>query len=219
MRVLVLGGTGGIGLFLIDELLAANNTVVIYARSPQKLPERITSNANVKIVKGELMDESALAEALDGIHAVVSALGPAVSKGPLHPSGTPLAKAYALLISLMQKAGISRLVALGTASNKDPNDKFNLQFWVLVNGVATFAHHAYQDVVAIGETIRSSESLVWTIARVPILTNATSKAWVAGYVGDGMTKAWLSRAAFAAFVTHELELNAWAKKAPLLSSP
>lgn len=219
MRVLVLGGTGPVGILVIEEALVASHTVVVYARSPQKLPESITSNPNVVVVKGDLTDAEALDHALEGVHAVLSALGPAVKAGPMHPSGTPIAKGYALLIDLMQKRGIKRLIALGTASNKDPHDKFDLQFWVLVNGVATFAHSAYKDVVAIGETIRASEELVWTIVRVPIITDSKKKEYVAGYVGDGKTKAWVSRQAFATFVVLELEKNLWARKAPLISVP
>lgn len=218
MRVLVLGGTGGIGPLLIQELLTALHTVIIYARSPQKLPDNITSNPNVVVIKGELMDSDTLKKALEGVHAVVSTLGPSVSKGPLHPSDTPLAKAYALLISLMQTGNTKRLIALGTASIKDPNDKFDLKFSLLVTGVATFAHNAYKDVVAIGENIRSSEGLVWTIARVPILTNSEKVDHVSGYIGDGKVKTSLSRKAFAAFVIEELENNEWANKAPMVSS-
>ncbi|TDL21590.1 NAD-P-binding protein [Rickenella mellea] len=219
MHVLVLGGTGPVGILLIQELLAASHTVVVYARSPGKLPEGITTNPNVTIVKGDLMDREALGRALEGVHAVVSALGPAVGKGPLHPSGTPIAKGYAVLVELMEKHNIKRLIALGTASMKDEHDKFDLQFWVLVNGVATFAHSAYKDVVAIGETIRRSSALIYTIARVPILTNSKKKECVAGYVGDGKTKPWLTRSAFASFVVEELGRNDWIQKAPLLSVP
>lgn len=219
MRVLVLGGTGGIGPLLIQELLTALHTVIIYARSPQKLPDSITSNPNAVIIKGELTESDNLEKALEGVHAVVSTLGPSVSKGPLHPSDTPLAKAYALLVSLMQKGNVKRLIALGTASIKDSNDKFDLRFSLLVSGVATLAYTAYKDVVAIGETIRSSEGLVWTIARVPILTSSEKKDYISGYIGDGKIKTSLSRSAYAAFVVNELEKNEWANKAPMLSSP
>jgi len=220
MRVLVLGATGGIGLLLIEELLAASHTVVVYARSPQKIPESISTNPNVTIIQGELTDSVTLGKALEGVNAVVSALGPGTKPGPLYPSGTPIAKAYQLLISLMQPLGIKRLIALGTASNKDEHDKFDLQFWTLVHGVAAFAHNSYKEIVAMGDAIRAKtpEELVWTIARVPILTNSQKKEYIAGYVGDGKTKPWLSRSGFSAFVVHELEQNEWARKAPLLCS-
>ena len=252
MRVLIIGATGGVGTYssslsvvsidlnpisglqLIDYMLRESHTVVIYARTPSKLPESITSNPSVKVVKGELGDREALKGALTGVDAVLSALGPSVKKGPLHPSGTPLAKAYVLILEVMKEVNVKRLILLGTASMKDPNDKFNLEFWVLVNGVAAFAHNAYkvnindissilltasQDVVAIGETVRADHDILWTIVRVPILTDKDEDRFVAGYVGDKKTKAWLPRKGFAAFVAQELKSNEWVQKQPLLSTP
>ncbi|KAH9891094.1 NAD-P-binding protein [Cubamyces lactineus] len=220
MHLLVLGATGPCGLLIIEQALALNHSVVAYVRSPQKLPSSITLNPAVKVIEGQLTDQKKLLEAMDGVHAVLSALGPAVKNGPFHPSDTPLARAYALLIDTMRSRDVKRLILLGTASMKDENDKFSIQFSVLVSGVAIFAHNAYKDVVAIGRTVRAaSEDLIWTIARVPLLTEKPEKEYVAGYIGDGRTGTHLARAAFAAFVLHELEANEWCRKAPLISSP
>lgn len=222
MRILVLGATGPTGILFICEALAAphHHSLVLYVRSPEKLPEDISTHPAVTVVKGDLNDLHAISNALDGVQAVISALGPSVKSGPFHPSGTPLAHGYSHVIAAMLAHNVTRLIALGTASIKDPNDKFNYQFWILVNAVATFARNAYKDVVAIGETIRGEGAeLEWTIARVPVLTDKESKEVVAGYVGDGKTKTTLSRAAFAAFVIDELDKNEWIKKAPLVCSP
>jgi len=220
MRILIFGATGPTGILLIREALSRQHTVVLYVRSPQKLPEDLATHAAVTVIKGNLDDLPALSRAMDGVHAVLSALGPSVRKGPFHPSGTPLAHGYAHMVAAMLANGVPRLVALGTASITDPNDKFSYQFWLLVNGVAAFARNAYKDMVAIGETIRGEGAeLEWTIARVPVLTDKESKEAIAGYVGDGRTKTTLSRAAFASFVLGELEKNEWVKKAPLVCSP
>lgn len=220
MRLLILGGTGPCGLQLIEQALALNHTLVLYLRSPQKLPEAITKNPAVHMVEGQLTDKEKLLEAMNGVHAVLSALGPAVKNGPFHPGNTPLAQAYVLLIDVMKQRNVKRLLLLGTASMKDEHDKFSIQFTVLVSGVALFAHNAYKDVVAIGQTVRDAEEdLIWTIARVPILTEKPERDFVAGYVGDGKIGTRLSRAAFAAFMLKELETNEWCRKAPLISSP
>lgn len=220
MRVLILGATGAAGVLLIQEALAASHTVIVYARSPDKLPEETKENPSVIIRKGELNDREALSSAMKNVDAVLSALGPSVSRGPLHPKGTPLARAYSLIIELMKTHGVRRLLALGTASITDPNDKFSLRMSTLVTGVAMLAHTAYEDVVAIGKTIRTQgDSLDWTIVRVPILTGSDDKNFVAGYVGDGKTGVWLTRAGFASFVVQELENNEWVKKAPLITLP
>jgi len=218
MKILVLGGTGGVGLAFIDECLKAQHEVVVYARSPDKIPESITSHHLVSVHKGSITDADAMKSALNGVHAVISALGPSVSKGPMHPSDTPLAKAYSQLLNLMQEVGVKRLIALGTASNTDTNDKASATFWALVKGVDLFAHSAYKDVIAIGDTIRAQPELLYTLARVPILTNSPGTTFHAGYIGDGGTKAHLSRKAYAAFVVSELSKNEWIRKAPMISS-
>ena len=220
MRLLILGGTGPSGLQIIHQALALDHTLVVYVRSPQKLPESVTSSPSVTVVVGGLSDAEKLSAALEGVHAVLSALGPAVKSGPFHPGNTPLANAYALLLDLMRQRDVKRLIALGTASMTDEHDKFSLEFAVLVTGVAVFAHNAYKDVVAIGKNIRAADrDVMWTIARVPLLTEKEDTAVLAGYIGDGKTRTRLSRAAFAAFVLQELEENKWCRQAPLISSP
>jgi putative NADH-flavin reductase len=224
MRILILGGTGAVGVLLIREALAHGHIVVVFARSPEKLPADITNDRTVVVIKGQLSDSDELSKSMEGVDVVISALGPAVSKGPFHAIGTPLAKAYQHIIEVMHSHNVRRLIALGTTSIKDPNDKFNYQFWTLINGVALFARTAYKDVVAIGDTIREEgEKLDWMIVRVPILTNQQKTEFVAGYVGDGKTTAGLSRSALAVFMIKEAETppdrSEWTRKAPLLSSP
>ena len=219
MRLLILGGTGPSGIKMIEEALAASHTVVIYARSPGKIPDTITSNPAVTVVEGQLTDAEKLTEAMEGIDAVISALGPPVEKGPFYASNTPLAHAYSLVIDVMKKQDVRRLIALGTPSMKDDHDHFSLVMSTLVGGVALFAHNAYNDIVAVGKVIKSEGAeLEWTIARVPILTNHDNKEVVAGYVGDGKTGTTLARVGFAHFVVGELENSEWCRKAPLISS-
>lgn len=219
MRLLILGGTGPSGIKLIEEALAASHTVVVYARSPGKIPDAIATNPAVTVVEGQLTDAEKLTEAMQGVDAVLSALGPVVQMGPFYASDTPLAHAYSLVIDVMKKQGVRRLIALGTPSMKDENDHFNFIMSTLVSGVALLAHNAYNDIVAVGKVIRSEGAeLEWTIVRVPLLTNYDNKEVVAGYVGDGKTGTTLARAGFAHFVVGELEKGEWCRKAPLISS-
>ncbi|KAI0344084.1 NAD-P-binding protein [Trametopsis cervina] len=220
MHILVLGGTGAAGQLLIQEALSLHHSIAVLARSPQKLPETIRNHPQVTVIEGGLTDEEIIDKALEGVDAVVSALGPAVKKGPFHPPNTPLAHGYQLVIRLMKKNGVKRLIALGTASMKDEHDKFSLIFKTLVTGVAVFARNAYNDVVAIGDVIRGEGAdLLWTIARVPILTDDPKRDVVAGYIGEGVVKPYLSRAGFAAFVIEQIDATEWLQKAPLVSSP
>lgn len=216
MRVVILGGTGPSGILLIEEALAAKHTIIIYARSPQKLPAHLSKHPEITVVKGELQDVAALTTAMAGARAVLSALGPTLG----NPSGTPIAHGYAAVMEAMRRAGVKRLIALGTTSIKDAKDKFSLVYSGMVAFVSFGANSAYKDIVAVGETIRASEDIDWTIVRVPVLKNDKNREVRAGYIGDGGAGAGysLSRQGFAVFVVQELEKGEWIKRAPLVTS-
>lgn len=219
MRFLVLGGTGPCGVLLIRELLSKypSDTIIIYARSPHKLPPDLndTTHHTLIIVKGDLTDKEAIERALEGVDVVLSALGPTFGQ----PSDTPLAKGYGLVIDAMKKNGVKRLIALGTTSIADPADKPSFAYSCMINIVKAGAKSAYKDIVAIGNTIREQgQNLDWTIIRVPVLTNRDSTEVTVGYVGDGKVGTSLPRRAFAAFAVGEVEKREWVKKAPLITS-
>ena len=217
MRFLILGATGPSGILLTRKTLELypEATIVIFARSPDKVPEDLAQNSSITIIKGELTDLDALATAVQGVKVVLSALGPLAS----HPPGNIIATFYGHLIDLMTTHNIKRIILLGTASISDPKDKFSLIFKLIIAGVRATAYNAYQDIVAIGEVIRTKgDALDWTIVRVPFLTNNESEEVVAGHVGDGITGYSLSRKAYAAFTVHEVENMEWIKEAPLISS-
>ena len=216
MRILIFGATGPSGILLVRKCLDIypDAKLVLYVRSPGKLPRDITENPAVLIVEGLLDNNEAMTTAMESVEVVLSALGPT---GPIYPSDTPLARGYANIISIMRQQSVQRLICLGTPSIRDPSDHFSLKFELLIQGVNVLAHNAYKDIVAIGNTIRSSD-IDWTIARVPILTNNPSMEVVAGYVGDGEGRAYLSRAGFASFVVGEVGKREWIQKAPLVSS-
>jgi len=242
MRVVILGGTGPTGIHLIDEALAANHTVVVYARNPQKLPSRLRDRAEqnpdtdpdsdsvpvLTIVKGELEDAQALDAALalhGGAQAVLSALGPTFG----NPAGTPIARGYGAVLAAMRRradAGgvmkLKRLIVLGTASIVDAHDGRSVVYAAMVAAVAIGARSAYKDIVKVGEVVRASgeDGVEWTIVRVPVLKNDANREVRAGYIGDGGAGAayTLSRVGFAVFVVRELEKGEWIKKAPLITS-
>ncbi len=116
---------------------------------------------------------------------------------------------------------VNRILALGTASIEDPSDHFNLAYYSMVKSVSVSMRNAYKDIRAIGAVIRASELEHWTIIRVPILSNHTSREVIAGYIGDGKIKNHISlnRIGFAAFVIEEVSKKQWDRKVPLLVSP
>ena len=218
MRFLILGATGPSGILIVRKTLEIypDASIVIFARSPQKVPQDLTQNPVITLIKGEFTDLDILSTAVQGVDVVLSALGPSVN----HPTGNVIATFYSHLVDLMNKHNVKRIILLGTGSISDSNDKLNLVFKLLIAGVRIAAYTAYQDIVAVGQVIRTKgDALDWTIVRVPLLTYNESEDVVAGHIGDGKTASWLSRKAYAAFSVNEVEKREWVKKAPLISSP
>jgi len=220
MRILILGSTGPTGILLVREALATfdESAIVLYVRTPEKLPEDLKQNPNCIIIQGQLDNDDALSKALEGVDVVLSALGPAQFT---HPPGTPLAHAYERIIRLMKVHKVNRLLALGTASIEDPSDHFNITYYSMVKSVSISMRNAYKDIRAIAAVIQASELEHWTIVRVPILSNDTARETIVGYIGDGKTKhhVKLNRVGFAAFVVEEISKKQWDRKVPLLVSP
>lgn len=48
-KVLVLGGTGPAGICLLRELLHRNHPVVVFARTPSKIPSELASNPLLEV--------------------------------------------------------------------------------------------------------------------------------------------------------------------------
>ena len=71
MRLIIFGGTGGVGSHLVSQALAAGHSVVAFARNPEALP----SHPALTVVKGELGDLAAVSKAVEGADAVLSTLG------------------------------------------------------------------------------------------------------------------------------------------------
>jgi uncharacterized protein YbjT (DUF2867 family) len=72
MRVLVIGATGGTGRQLVQLALDQGHQVTAFVRSPSKLP---IEHANLRVVKGNVLDYTSVELAMRGQSAVLCALG------------------------------------------------------------------------------------------------------------------------------------------------
>ncbi|KAJ6604264.1 hypothetical protein DFH09DRAFT_303507 [Mycena vulgaris] len=153
MRFLILGATGPTGILLVREVLAAfeGSDVVLYVRTPDKIPEDLRTNQSCITVQGQLDDMDSISKAMEGVNLVLSALGPSQFSQP------PVSCIQRVLFK------VTRLIALGTASIDAKEDKFNLAYSLMVKSVAVSMRNAYKDIRAIGDVIQASELENWTI--------------------------------------------------------
>ena len=80
MKVLILGATGGTGRALVDQAIAQGHVVTAFARDPSKVR---SSNPNLHIAKGNMLDPASVEAAVRGQDAVISALGVRINVWPL----------------------------------------------------------------------------------------------------------------------------------------
>ncbi|KAJ7484513.1 NAD-P-binding protein [Mycena latifolia] len=188
MRLLIFGATGTMGVLLAREFLL----------HPCVIP-----------IQGTLEEIHNISKAMEGVNAVITALGPTGRKGPFYPSNTPIAAAYDRIIATMRVHGVRRLIALTTPSVRDPADQFSLPLEFLRRTFATLTPNVVKDIRAVGTIVRTQAAdLDWTLVRLALHSSSDGGNYdiVAGYVGDGKTRV-------------ELEKRQWVRKAPILSAP
>jgi putative NADH-flavin reductase len=156
MNLLILGATGKTGREIVDLALHAGHRVIAYVRSPHKIQR---CDPRLVVHAGAVLDVNALAAALSGQDAVLSALG-LPPRQALRPN-TFMAESAATTVAAMQRAGVPRLVIL-SAAVLFPGSGLQYTFfrWLL-------QHHA-RDLTAMEAVVKATD-LQWTIARPPRL--------------------------------------------------
>ena len=97
MKVLLLGASGSLGGYVIEELLRVDGVNLrLYARGIKKL-EKFKSDST-ELMQGDAEDEARLVEALSGVNAVYAGLA-----GSLEMMASTL-------VSAMKKSGVKRVV-------------------------------------------------------------------------------------------------------------
>lgn len=210
MKIAVFGSTGPSGQLIVKQALSKGYEVVAYARNPSKISFQ---DKNLVVVKGTLHDVTAIESAVNGVHAVVSILGPSSNV-----KTTELSDGTQHIINAMKKYHVSRLVAMGTASVDDENDLPVFKFRLLVKIVKFLIPGAYFEIRRIGNLVKQS-GLDWTLIRLGMLTNkaGTGKV-VAGYYGKVNHSISISRADLAEFFVNQVEDKAYLYKAPAISN-
>jgi putative NADH-flavin reductase len=122
MKLFVIGATGWTGREIVQQALARGHHVTAFVRSPETVTFR---HERLSVLKGNVMDESQLSEAMKNHDAVVSALGPREVFKPsslLHDSALAATRA-------MHRSGVRRLVVLSAAAHFPSNSQSDCQFY------------------------------------------------------------------------------------------
>lgn len=174
MRLTIVAATGGIGRHLVEQAVAAGHEVTAVARRPRALP------AGVRAVAVDLADPDprALAGAVRGADAVLSALGPRDPRADagITSHGTRAIVAamraeHARRIIIVSAAPVGPVPVPGRAEppRHDPGDGLLMRYLGGPLARAMFGRH-YADL-AVAERLLRDSGLEWTVSRPPKLTD------------------------------------------------
>ena len=162
MKLTVFGASGGIGTELVRQGLDAGHHVTSVVRETSRLA--VEPHPNLKVVVADVMDPVAIAQAVAGREAVLSALGTRVS-GPT----TVNSDGARSIIQAMQDAGVRRLLMVSVAGIHTKGDDPFTRF-VVKPILGQILRHSFADVRQMETLVRNS-GLDWTLVCPPRLTN------------------------------------------------
>jgi len=207
MKIVIFGASGASGLPLTEQALGAGHTVTAFVRTPAKLT---LSSPNLNIVQGDVTDDGAVAKAVAGQDAALSALGaktlqraPELTEGIRH------------IVTALEAEGVRRFVYESSLGTGDSADKMSFSFryfvapFILKNALAD--HEEKEGI------IRAS-SLDWVIVRPGQLVNGErTGVYQTGIGFDNRLKSRISRADVADFMLKSLVEDVYLQKAPYIS--
>lgn len=160
MKLVIFGATGTVGRQVVQQALEQGHTVTAFARSLTKLD---IQHPQLSFVAGDVMDASAVEQAIQGQDAVVCVLGSGKKlKSTIRSEGTQR------IIQAMEKVGVRRLICQSTLGTGDSWSNLDFYWKYIMFGFIlrqVFADHQRQEAL-----VRNS-NLDWTIVRPSAFTD------------------------------------------------
>ncbi len=216
MKIALIGATGYVGAAVLEEALARGHAVTALARTPEKLAPR----PGLTVVKADVTDAAAVAAAVTGADAVISAYNPGWTDPEIHDNFLKGAKAIDAGVAA---SGVKRLLVVGGAGS----------LYVAPGVQLIDTEHFPKDYFAGADAARKllaaylagevGAGLDWTFLSPPVMFSLASPLAHAPRTGkyrvgadtplmDGATPAGISEADLAAAIVDEIERPAHVKK-------
>jgi putative NADH-flavin reductase len=208
MKLLIFGATGGTGRELVKQALDQGHQVVAFARNPARIAD--IQNANLQVVRGDVLDATVVEGAVAGQEVVLSTIGTGAQRTTLREDGTRN------IVEAMAKTGVRHLICLSSLGVGD--SRANLTFFTKHIIVSVFLRHAFADHER-QEAIVKQSSLDWTIVRPPHLKDGPrTGVYRHGFpITDRKIKGEISRADVADFMLKQLSDDTYLHQTPGVS--
>ncbi|MFC5667298.1 NAD(P)-dependent oxidoreductase [Kitasatospora misakiensis] len=198
MNIVVFGATGGTGRHFLELAAAAGHSTVAFARDPLALADARPGT----IRQGDVLDPDAVARAVEGADAVVSALGIGYSRAAttVYSAGTDH------ILKAMRATGVARVLCVSTTSmNPVPWRAAPFQraltSWVL----HPMLRRPYADMARMERLLLEDTELDWTLVRAARLTGGRARGRYRTAAGHRLPGAWsIARADLAHYLLDAL---------------
>jgi uncharacterized protein YbjT (DUF2867 family) len=160
MKLAVFGANGPTGRLVTQLALVEDHDVVAFTRHPDAFPVR---HRRLEVAAGDVHDAAAVASAIDGTGAVLSALGVPFAKTPVSVYSDGVAN----IIAGMHAAGIKRFACVSSSAigpHPEPLGGFIFEKIMQPYVVNKLGRTVYDDMRRM-EAIVSGSDLAWTIVR------------------------------------------------------
>jgi putative NADH-flavin reductase len=190
MHLAVFGSTGPTGRVLVSQAVDQGHDVTAVARDPAALD---LSGPRLQVVRADVLDRTSLDGVLDGVDAVLSAIG-THGRQPT----TVYSVGAANIRDAMHHAGVHRFVCISALPVTPRTELASAERWIVTPLLSMFFGEMYADMTRMEQMLRDSD-LDFTIMRPPQLTNRRATGTYRTAINRHLTRARrISRADLAA---------------------
>ncbi|HEB27138.1 MAG TPA: NAD-dependent epimerase/dehydratase family protein [Porticoccus sp.] len=211
ITIALLGATGMVGGFVLQEALAQGYSVKALARTPQKLEP---FKDQIAIIKGNALDPATLEQLLKGSDVIISALGPVKADGSAAKGISTTVTGH--IIRLMPKHNIKRYIVVSGAAVDVPGDERNLKGWLIQKLASISLKDTLEDKQAEYQLLADS-SIQWTLLRCPLIA-AESFEYQPRATLDTPGSFTLRAGELAQFVIEQISSDEFINKSPFVGS-
>ena len=208
MKILLIGGSRGIGAAFLDQALEAGHEVRVLARDPSRIT---VSHSSLKVLHGDIMDGATVNSDMKGIDAVCLTIGVPITFKPVKV----FSKGTIEVIKAMEEHHVRHLLCVTGIGAGDSKGHGGFLYDRIFKPLLLRTIYADKDVQ---EQYVMESGLDWVIVRPAGLTNGpqTGKYRVLTDL-SGVVASRISRADVADFLLKEIKEPRYTGTTPLLT--
>jgi putative NADH-flavin reductase len=207
MKIAIIGASRGIGAELLKAAIEEGHEVTALVRDPAKLNASIL---RLKVIKGDILDPSAVATAVAGQEAICVCIGIPPTRKPVDV----FSRGVQNILNAIDKGSNQKLILVTGIGAGDSKGHGGFFYDRLLNPLLLATNYADKDRA---ESIVKASNVDWLIVRPGFLTNGPRTGTYRAIENlSGVTAGKISRADVADFMLKQLVSPTYFGKTPLL---